>query len=76
MISNNSIDELTMAVRRLIEELMCGQRPSAVFRPSIRKDGNKWCALYGANLQEGVAGFGDSPAAAMHDFDRNWNANI
>lgn len=30
-------------------------------------DGNKWCALYGENLQEGLAGFGDSPIMAIQD---------
>lgn len=48
--------------------------PSAIYRPAISKDGDKWCALYGDNLQDGVAGFGDTPAAAMYDFDKNWNA--
>jgi len=51
-------------------------RPSAVYRPAISIDGNKWCALYGENLQDGVAGFGDSPADAMADFDKNWNASL
>ncbi|MCW0104448.1 hypothetical protein [Burkholderia pseudomallei] len=35
-----------------------------------------WCALYGPNLMEGVCGFGDSPAEAMADFDKNWLAKI
>ena len=48
-------------------------RPSAVYRPSLSIDGNQWCALYGADLQEGVAGFGDSPAKAMANFDANWS---
>jgi hypothetical protein len=48
------------------------QRPSAIYRPSISKDGNKWCALYGENLQDGVAGFGDTPADAMAAFDKAW----
>lgn len=52
------------------------QRPSAIYRPAIAPDGNQWCALYGANLQEGVAGFGDSPADAMADFDKNWRAAL
>ena len=47
-------------------------RPSAVFRPALSIDGDQWCALYGANLQEGVAGFGASPELAMRDFDRCW----
>lgn len=48
------------------------ERPSAVFKPRLSIDGNQWCALYGENLQEGVAGFGNSPADAMWDFDKNW----
>lgn len=48
-------------------------RPSVLFRPALSIDGNKWCALYGDNLQDGVAGFGDSPDAAMRDFDTRWH---
>lgn len=48
-------------------------RPCVLFRPALSVDGNQWCALYGANIQDGVAGFGDSPAAAMYEFDRNWH---
>lgn len=50
--------------------------PSVLFRPRLFIDGNSWCALYGDNLQDGVAGFGDSPANAMWDFDRNWSAKL
>jgi hypothetical protein len=48
------------------------QRPSVLYRPSIGMDGNKWCALYGDDLMHGIAGFGDTPAEAMTDFDKNW----
>lgn len=47
-------------------------RPSVLYRPSVAPDGNKWCALYGADLVEGIAGFGDTPDDAMRDFDQNW----
>lgn len=47
-------------------------RPSAVYRPSVVPDGNKWCALYGDDLMHGVSGFGDTPEEAMRDFDQNW----
>jgi hypothetical protein len=47
-------------------------RPSVKMRPKLSIDGNQWCALYGDDLQSGVAGFGDSPNAAMYDFDTNW----
>lgn len=48
------------------------QNPSAIYRPRISADGNMWCALYGDNLQEGVAGFGETPAKAMRAFDLAW----
>ena len=52
------------------------ERPSVQFRPKLFIDGNQWCALYGKNLQDGVAGFGDSPAKAIYDFDRNWQKDL
>lgn len=48
-------------------------RPSIMLKPRLSIDGNQWCALYGENLQDGVAGFGDSPDLAYRDFDMNWN---
>lgn len=50
--------------------------PSVLFRPILTIDGSMWCALYGENIQEGVAGFGKSPAKAMQDFDANWSRSL
>lgn len=49
------------------------QRPSVLFRPALSVDGDQWCALYGDDLQSGIAGFGDTVALAMQDFDMAWN---
>lgn len=46
--------------------------PSFMLRPSISLDGDKWCVLYGENIQDGVAGFGDTPEKAMSAFDLAW----
>lgn len=35
----------------------------------IYPDGDQWCALYGDNIQDGIAGFGPSPAAAIQAFE-------
>ena len=51
-------------------------RPSAVYKPDLGKCGNKWSALYGSNIQEGVCGFGDSPEEAMRAFDKAWIEKI
>lgn len=48
------------------------QSPHVLMRPAIYPDGNQWCALYGEDLQNGVAGFGDTPELACSDFDKNW----
>jgi hypothetical protein len=59
------------------QEAACAaMAPSAIYRPRLSVDGNQWCALYGDNLQDGVAGFGESPADAMYDFDTNWRKSI
>jgi len=46
----------------------------AMLKPKVYKDGNQWCVLYGENLQDGVAGFGDTPHLAVIDWENNWNA--
>lgn len=64
----------------LQEQIVCVgfemARPSTVMRPAISIDGNQWCALYGENLQDGVAGFGDSPSEAMSAFDKAWHEKL
>lgn len=51
-------------------------RPAVIWKPKLFIDGNQWCALFGENLQDGVAGFGDSPANAMWDFDKAWDTKL
>lgn len=52
------------------------RRPCHLWRPRIYIDGNQWCALYGDNIQDGVAGFGDSPEEAMASFDAAWSEKV
>ena len=47
-------------------------RPFFLLKPPVFPDGNMWCALYGEDLQHGVAGFGATPELAADDFDKNW----
>jgi hypothetical protein len=61
------------AERTVIEER---ERPSYLWKPKLSIDGNQWCALFGENLQDGVAGFGDTPAKAMLAFDRAWKTPL
>lgn len=52
------------------------ERPSVLYRPALYIDGDKYCALYGADIMSGCAGFGATAAKAMADFDKHWfNSN-
>lgn len=46
--------------------------PHVLMRPTVVPDGTMWCALYGENIMEGVAGFGETPEKAMEAFDKAW----
>lgn len=46
--------------------------PSTIYHPRLFLDGDQWCALYGDDLQAGVAGFGATPSLAMGAFDLAW----
>ena len=76
MAANAIAHEACMACRAIQNAAAQYERPSAVYRPKLSVDGNQWCALYGDNLQDGVAGFGKSPADAMWNFDQEWNKRL
>lgn len=46
----------------------------ATLNPKIFIDGNQWCVLYGENLVEGIAGFGDTPYKAVLDFNTSFHS--
>lgn len=48
------------------------ERPAYWLRPALKREGKKWFVLYGDNIQDGVAGFGDTPDEAFADFDKRW----
>lgn len=76
-ISFENLSPYEADMRRRVVELEF-ERACFLARPSVMlgivpfKDGDQWCTLYGANLQEGICGFGDTPDAAMQEFDKGW----
>jgi hypothetical protein len=48
----------------------------SLLKPKIFIDGNQWCVLYGDNLIDGVAGFGDTPYLAVIDWSKAWNEKL
>lgn len=61
-----------MASRSIQDAASAYGVPSAIMRPALTRHGTMWMALYGENLMDGVAGFGETPAKAMADFDVQW----
>lgn len=49
-----------------------GPSPRFSVEVVIEKDGEQWCALAGVDLQQGVAGFGSTPADAIRDFKNSF----
>jgi len=69
----NAICHAAHMVQASLQEAASVQTcPHILYKPKLFRDGDQWCALLGENLQEGVCGFGDSPAKAMHAFDADW----
>jgi hypothetical protein len=69
--SDTSELDYSMHLERVATEYQ-RRRPFMLLQPKMFPDGSQWCALYGDNLQEGVAGFGNTPADAAEDFDMQW----
>lgn len=47
-------------------------RSSILPKTTLRIDGDRWCALYGIDLQEGIAGFGGTPHDAIVNLYDNY----
>ena len=48
----------------------------SMLKPKVSIDGNQWCVLYGENLQDGVAGFGDTLMKAIYNFNKSFHLPI
>ena len=76
LIPDNDRGHLAQAAIEIYSHACDVNTPSNLYRPRLSIDGNQWCALYGENLQDGVAGFGASPALAYADFDKTWRTPL
>ena len=45
----------------------------SLLQPKVYPDGNMWCVLYGENIQEGIAGFGNTIYEAIMDFNAQFH---
>ena len=64
-----AVQEISVAAANIADAMT---RPSVLYRPTRMADGTMWMVLYGPDLAVGVAGFGETPDAAMKAFDDAW----
>ncbi len=64
-----SISNSFLLMKDTIEK---ANRPSAIYKPDLFKDGDVWIARYGPSDRTGIAGMGDTPQLAMEAFDEAW----
>ena len=76
MAANSIAHEAFCAGQAWQQAAAAQERPCVLWKPSLFRDGNQWCALLGENIQDGVVGFGDSPDAAMWAFDEAWREKL
>lgn len=71
---SESLDYLASVVRdiRDVMQQHDANTPCAIFKPKFGVDGNMFYFLLGGNLQDGIAGFGETPYKAMCDFNKNF----
>lgn len=48
----------------------------SLLKPKIFIDGDRWCVLYGDDLQNGLAGFGETPYLAIIDFSKSFHCTL
>lgn len=71
-VNNNLILEAQLNYWAFKKDLVFAE----ALKPRLSIDGDKWCCLYGDNLQDGVAGFGDTPQDAIADFNNAFTRKL
>jgi len=67
------LDELTSEAKHVAAIEAQEMNLVATLKPRIFVDGNMWCVMFGENIQDGVAGFGETPRLAVYDFNKAWD---
>ncbi len=80
---NNELDQIESSQRQWHDILYQQERMNVIIeqveynkfmmlKPKVSIDGDQYCVLYGENLQEGIAGFGDTLYLAILDFNKQF----
>lgn len=48
----------------------------SLLKPEVYPDGDRWCVLYGKNIQDGIAGFGSTIYKAIIDFNSQFYKTV
>lgn len=45
----------------------------SLLKPTLKKDGDEWCCLYGENIAIGIVGYGKTPHEAVIKWNQAWH---
>ena len=73
-VTSLAIEELPAAIKEDVEEYLESHpgSPAARLRPKIGMADDVWLAFIGQELREGASGLGQTPRAALEDFNRHF----
>ena len=76
--SKQHVADQTLAAMQEMERYCAAHpgSPAAVRRPGLSIRGRTFVALLGPTIEEGIAGFGDTVAAALRAFDVQYRCTL
>ena len=73
----HTVDRTLVAMQEMEQYCAAHPRsPAAIRRPRLSIRGRTFVALLGSNIEEGIAGFGDSVRAALRAFDAQYSRSL
>ena len=75
--ARHTLDQTLMAMQEV--ERYCAAHPhspAAIRHPRLSIRGRTFVALLGPNIEEGIAGFGDTVHAALRAFDLQYSRSV
>ena len=73
-VTSLAIEELPYGIKEDVEEYLerHPRSPAARLRPKMGMTDDVWLAFIGTELREGASGLGQTPRAALGDFNRHF----
>ena len=76
MSDTSHYDQILFQEKIRAAELEVDCKLFSMLKPQIYVDGDRWCCLYGEDIQSGIVGFGKSPIEAIRQWNSEWYKEV